>query len=203
MLYEFIYGVGPFRTLKAKTWGLTPKDLGLKDTNEPIDLDAIGKLVKAKSLTSKVKDAAIDRAILEMEPEYPDTVFTEVSKDLIQKLLRKDKRIRLGSGPTGIDEIMSHEFFKPIEFSQLELMDPPFKPDMKSINAMHQGDIGSFRDSSEADLQKLTPEDHDHYKTWDYVCKTNYESEIVEFLMYEEVMVSLLVSFVIRLFYLS
>ena len=51
------------------------------------------------------------------------------------------------------------------------------------------GDIGSFKDATEADQQKLTAEDHEHYKKWDYICKPSYEAEIVEFLMYEEVWV--------------
>ena len=139
VIYEFIYGVGPFRTLKAKTWGLSAKDLGLEEDNQPFDFSKVALSQKSKSLTSKVKDGAIDRAIQEMEPEYPDSVFDATTRDLIQKLLRKDCRHRLGAGTLGIKEIMAHDFFKPIDFLQLEVMEPPFKPDMKSINAQHQG----------------------------------------------------------------
>ena len=90
-------------------------------------------------MSSKLKDTAIDKAIIEMEPEYPDSIFDATTKDLIQKLLKKNPHERIGTGPLGIQEIMNHDFFKPLDFLQLETMDPPFKPDMKSINAQHQG----------------------------------------------------------------
>ena len=41
-----------------------------------------------------------------LEPEYPDDIFDNVTKDLITRLLIKDPTQRLGSGPMGIHEIL-------------------------------------------------------------------------------------------------
>ena len=51
-------------------------------------------------------------------------------------------------------------------------------------------DVGTFKDNNEAEQLKLTPDDQEHYKNWEYVCPTSYEAEIVEFLRYEDAMVS-------------
>lgn len=69
-IYEFLYGISPFRTERARQWGDFPK------------------VEKAD------KDRAIDTAIREMEPEF-DSSFDNESKDLISKLLIKDGRISI------------------------------------------------------------------------------------------------------------
>ena len=84
-VYEFMYGISPFRTEKARKWGDFPK------------------IEKAD------RDKAIDLAIQQMDPEFDDHVFDEVSKDLITKLLNKDGKLRLGAN--GHKEIIAHPWF--------------------------------------------------------------------------------------------
>ena len=84
-LYEFMYGISPFRTDKARRWGEFPKI-------EKVD-----------------RDRAIDLAIQQMEPDYDDALFHPIIKDLISKLLIKDGKKRLGAN--GFHEIAAHPWF--------------------------------------------------------------------------------------------
>lgn len=51
------------------------------------------------------------RRILKSEPPYPQEM-TALAKDLIQCLLMKDPKKRLGCGSGSADEIKQHSFFK-------------------------------------------------------------------------------------------
>ena len=57
--------------------------------------------------------------------------FSNKSKDLIRKLLRKDYTKRIG-----MKEIKSHPFFKEIDWGRLydKKISPPYKPSMREIN---------------------------------------------------------------------
>ncbi|CAM9429644.1 unnamed protein product [Chrysoparadoxa australica] len=116
VLYEFICGVCPFRTERAKTWCID---------------------------TIKEKDKRIDQAVMEMEPEYPPGYFDSVNQDLCQKLLQKDPKQRLGAD--GYREVLEHAYFDGIDFGALlSLTAPgPFIPE-QDINAAPQRAIGSF-----------------------------------------------------------
>ena len=66
---------------------------------------------------------------------FPDHASTAV-KDLIDKLLSKEPRMRLGSDPMDGDEIMKHPFFADIQWEKLlkkELV-PPFVPSDQAIS---------------------------------------------------------------------
>ncbi|GLD95185.1 hypothetical protein PINS_up003827 [Pythium insidiosum] len=58
------------------------------------------------------------------------SAFSEEAKDLLTGLLRRDPAKRLGSGPSGAQEIMDHPFFASIDFDKLmkKELEPPFKP---------------------------------------------------------------------------
>ena len=85
LVYEFLYGISPFRTEKARQWGDFPK------------------VEKAD------RDKAIDLAIQQMEPDFDDPVFDDESKDLIRRLVHKDQKQRLGA--RGYREIATHPWF--------------------------------------------------------------------------------------------
>ncbi|XP_026568796.1 ribosomal protein S6 kinase alpha-5 isoform X1 [Pseudonaja textilis] len=73
--------------------------------------------------------ADISRRILKSEPPYPQEM-TAFAKDLIQRLLMKDPKKRLGCGSGSADEIKQHSFFKKINWSDLaaKKVSAPFKP---------------------------------------------------------------------------
>jgi serine/threonine protein kinase len=157
--YEFLYGIGPFRTERAKNWG------------------DFAKIEKAD------REKAIDLAIREMEPEYEETISPEAI-DLIQSLLKKNPNERLGSNG-GAVEIMSHPWFSSIEWDNLNTCKAPIIP-TKDINMQTQSEIGSFSDEKSAKQLDLNEQDHKHYEKWDYVSIKSFQQEMVDFLYFEE-----------------
>ncbi|CEG48617.1 agc rsk rskp90 protein kinase [Plasmopara halstedii] len=56
--------------------------------------------------------------------------FSDAAISLINGLLTRDPMIRLGSGPRGADEVLTHPFFDCIDWPELleRRMLPPFNP---------------------------------------------------------------------------
>ncbi|XP_062432363.1 ribosomal protein S6 kinase alpha-5 isoform X1 [Rhea pennata] len=77
----------------------------------------------------KNSQAEISRRILKSEPPYPQEM-SALSKDIIQRLLMKDPKKRLGCGPTDADEIKQHPFFQNLNWDDLaaKKVSAPFKP---------------------------------------------------------------------------
>ncbi|XP_028573545.2 ribosomal protein S6 kinase alpha-5 [Podarcis muralis] len=71
----------------------------------------------------------ISRRILKSEPPYPQEI-TALAKDIIQGLLMKDPKKRLGCGSNGADEIKQHPFFQKLNWNDLaaKIVPAPFKP---------------------------------------------------------------------------
>jgi serine/threonine protein kinase len=156
MLYEFMAGTSPFRTARAKAWG---------------------------GYERKDRDKAIDKAILEMEPEYNDK-FDDNARDICDRLLDKNPATRLGVN--GVEEIMDHPWFAEVDWDEMKAdrTPPPFVP-KRDINAASQAEIGQFQDDSSRRVE-LTEEDHQIYANWNYTNSKMYQSEIVEFMTLEE-----------------
>ena len=72
-------------------------------------------------------------AILADEPLYPIHMPRD-SVSILQKLLTREPELRLGSGPTDAQEIMSHAFFRNINWDDVrdKKVPPPFLPSIKS-----------------------------------------------------------------------
>jgi serine/threonine protein kinase len=70
-------------------------------------------------------------AILADEPLYP---IPRDSVSILQKLLTREPEMRLGSGPTDAQEIMSHAFFRNINWDDIyhKRVQPPFTPQITS-----------------------------------------------------------------------
>ena len=95
-----------------------------------------------------------------MEPDFDDSVFTELSKDLIRKLLNKDGRSRLGAN--GYTEITAHPWFRGIDWDNITRSKPPMKPP-KDINMATQSAIGMFADEVQSRKVDLSEEDQKNY----------------------------------------
>jgi len=156
IVYEFLAGVCPFRTDRAKHWG---------------------------GYERKDRDKAIDKATLEMDPEFNE-LFDDDSRDLCLALLDKNPDLRLGAG--GPEEIMDHPWFDEIDWDELKAdrTPPPFIP-KKDINAASQSEIGQFQEDH-SKKSELTEEDHQIYANWNYTNSKMFQSEVVEFLTLEE-----------------
>lgn len=95
----------------------------------------------------------IYEAILSDEPLYPISMPKE-SVSILQKLLTREPTDRLGSGPTDAQEVMSHAFFKNINWDDIYLkrVPPPFKPAIKNAT-----DTSNFDSEFTSVTPVLTP----------------------------------------------
>ncbi|XP_038665664.1 ribosomal protein S6 kinase alpha-5-like isoform X1 [Scyliorhinus canicula] len=78
---------------------------------------------------AKNSQSEISRRILKNDPPF-SVEIQPTAKNLIQKLLKKNPKQRLGSGPTGAGEIKSHAFFQGLNWRDLAIkaIKPPVKP---------------------------------------------------------------------------
>lgn len=163
--------------------------------NETVDWWSYGCLVyellygKCPFRTSKAKalhqdkQQAYDKATLELTPAYDAKYFSSDAAELIQQLLIRDPRKRLGA--KGADEIKRMRFFSSIDWDRMEQMQvpPPFVPD-NEINAASQADIGLF-DIATVKGIKLSEQEQAAYSGWDYVCPETFQREAIEYLVWE------------------
>ncbi|XP_029453648.1 ribosomal protein S6 kinase alpha-5 [Rhinatrema bivittatum] len=88
----------------------------------------------------KNSQAEISRRILKNDPPYPPEM-SSIAKEIIQSLLIKDPKKRLGCGPSGSEEIKKHPFFQNINWDNLaaKKVPAPFKPVIRD-----ELDVGNF-----------------------------------------------------------
>ncbi|XP_039625304.1 ribosomal protein S6 kinase alpha-4 [Polypterus senegalus] len=81
----------------------------------------------------KNSQAEVSRRIMRCDPPYPHEM-SPLARDLLHKLLVKDPRKRLGSGPQGAAEIKSHPFFKGLNWVDLaaKKIAAPFEPEIRN-----------------------------------------------------------------------
>uniref|UniRef100_UPI00358EB8D6 ribosomal protein S6 kinase alpha-5 isoform X2 n=1 Tax=Myxine glutinosa TaxID=7769 RepID=UPI00358EB8D6 len=77
----------------------------------------------------KNNQAEISRRILRSNPPFPPEIST-TARDLMERLIVKDPKKRLGSGHDGMDEIKKHAFFQGLDWEALacKQVPAPFKP---------------------------------------------------------------------------
>jgi serine/threonine protein kinase len=92
-------------------------------------------------------------AILADEPLYPIHMPRD-SVSILQKLLTREPELRLGSGPTDAQEIMSHAFFRNINWDDVyhKRITPPFIPTITSAT-----DTSNFDQEFTSVTPVLTP----------------------------------------------
>lgn len=79
-----------------------------------------------------------------MDPDYDPTFFSPEAQALIEGLLQRDPKRRLGKN--GAAEIKAMAFFDSMDWARLELKElvSPFSPGRDIINAESQSHIGDF-----------------------------------------------------------
>ncbi|KAL9616630.1 MAG: hypothetical protein Q9160_008513 [Pyrenula sp. 1 TL-2023] len=92
-------------------------------------------------------------AILADEPLYP-IHMPRNSVSILQKLLTREPELRLGSGPTDAQEIMSHAFFRDVNWEDVyqKRIKAPFQPQIKSAT-----DTSNFDQEFTSVTPVLTP----------------------------------------------
>lgn len=157
-LAEFISGTNPFRSEVALNFGLE----------------------KGK----KTKEKAIDFATLEMHPEFDSEKFNEDAADICRRLLDKNEATRLGVN--GCKEIMSHPWFRDINWEEIitDKMRPPYIPP-KDVNAASQSEIGTFAEDKKFHETVMSDKDQAVYDNWNFTNSKAFGAEVIEFLIYE------------------
>ena len=157
-LAEFISGTNPFRSEVALNFGLE----------------------KGK----KTKEKAIDFATLEMHPEFDSEKFNEDAADICRRLLDKNETTRLGVN--GCKEIMSHPWFRDINWEEIitDKMRPPYLPP-KDVNAASQSEIGTFAEDKKFHETVMSDKDQAVYDKWNFTNSKAFAAEVIEFLIYE------------------
>ena len=92
-------------------------------------------------------------AILADEPLYPIHMPRD-SVSILQKLLTREPELRLGSGPTDAQEVMSHAFFRNINWDDIysRRVPPPFLPQISNAT-----DTSNFDQEFTSVTPVLTP----------------------------------------------
>jgi serine/threonine protein kinase len=128
MLFEFYIGQCPFTESWAKT-----ADRDAATTDWPIVFpDKVGGL-------------------------NGDETFPAEAKDLICKLLDRDRAKRLGAKPDAIDLVKAHPYFADVEWG-VRLV-PPWLPPADAINAVSQSELAERNKEGEYKKIKLEAED--------------------------------------------
>ncbi|XP_033716836.1 ribosomal protein S6 kinase alpha-4 isoform X2 [Lagenorhynchus albirostris] len=84
--------------------------------------------------------AEVSRRILKCSPPFPPRIGP-VAQDLLQRLLCKDPKKRLGAGHQGAQEVKNHPFFQGLDWAALAArkIPAPFRPQIRS-----ELDVGNF-----------------------------------------------------------
>ncbi|KAL7673192.1 hypothetical protein ACOME3_008060 [Neoechinorhynchus agilis] len=71
-------------------------------------------------------------------PEF----LSNQARDLVRKLLRRSVPQRLGSGPTGTEEVKQHSFFETVDWQKVQNreVEPPYRPEVKGEDDASQFD---------------------------------------------------------------
>ena len=101
--------------------------------------------------------------------------FSEESKDLIIKLLNKDPKKRLGSGKNGFNNLKNHEYFKNINWDDLEnkKIKAPFVPnldnsmDLKYFDKIFTEEVNITKENNDDSLNNST-KTTDNYVNFSY-----------------------------------
>jgi len=130
--------------------------------------------------------SALDKNVVDMEPEYPSIYFSDNAKDFLQKLMRKNPDVRLGIN--GIEEIKKHPWFDPIDFGLLEAgyLEPPFAPNQDEVNADSLRHLGRNQQDDKYKKIRLTTDFQNQLNYFHYQSNIALQEEIVEVLQKED-----------------
>jgi serine/threonine protein kinase len=125
--------------------------------DKAVDWWAFGVLLYQMILTKTPfkgdDEEEVFNAILTDEPLYPISMSKE-AVDIIQKLLTRDPKLRLGSTERDAEEIMEHPYFADVDFEAILNLDvnPPYQPEVNDPR-----DPKCFEEEFTSQAAKLTP----------------------------------------------
>jgi serine/threonine protein kinase len=110
-------------------------------------------------------DTADDNAAtLQNDPDLNPAAFSRAAISLLQGLLEKDPRKRLGCGPGGVAEVMAHPFFAGLDWVAVKnkQIRPPFRPMMNVLDSTKP--VRGWSDKDKAKLAVTTLDGKDQVR---------------------------------------
>lgn len=129
------------------------------------------------------KSSALDRNVIEMEPEFSPHYFSPKARSILKGLMAKNPPTRLGY--YDILDIKQHPWFDEIDFGLLEAgyLKPPFDPPkLDQVHSPIQANDGAPPQDKQYINIKITPEFEDALKDFEYISKETLQEELVEVL---------------------
>lgn len=93
--------------------------------------------------------------------------LSDITKDLLCRLLNKDPSNRLGCGEGGWDEIKRHPFFEGIEWTEISNMKPPYIPSQEVLDH-YDNNPTTVLPEKEKRREKLDPQLMNKFDSWSY-----------------------------------
>ena len=164
-------------TICGTPYYIAPEILEKKGYNNAVDWWSLGclmyEMLKGKPLFN-FSDGKININEYKKEIILPNN-FSEESKDLIIKLLNIDPKKRLGSGKNGFNNLKNHEYFKNINWDDLEnkKIKAPFVPnldnsmDLKYFDKIFTEEVNITKESNNDSLNNST-KTTDNYVNFSY-----------------------------------
>jgi len=129
------------------------------------------------------KSSALDRNVIEMEPEFSPHYFSPKARSILKGLMAKNPPTRLGY--FNIIDIKQHPWFDEIDFGLLEAgyLKPPFDPPkLDQVHSPIQSNDGAPPQDKQYINIKITAEFEDALKDFQYISKQTLQEELVEVL---------------------
>jgi len=136
-----------------------------------------------KRKTHHRKSSALDRNVIEMEPEFSPHYFSPKARSILKGLMAKNPPTRLGYN--NILDIKQHPWFDEVDFGLLEAgyLKPPFDPPkLDQVHSPIQANDGAPPQDKQYINIKITPEFEDALKDFEYISKETLQEELVEVL---------------------
>ncbi|XP_010272148.1 PREDICTED: serine/threonine-protein kinase AtPK2/AtPK19-like isoform X2 [Nelumbo nucifera] len=114
---------------------MAPEILSSKGHNKDADWWSIGillyEMLTGQPPFTHANRQKLQQRIIREKVKLPPFLSSE-AHSLLKGLLQKEPSKRLGSGPSGSDEIKNHKWFRPINWKKLEArqLEPKFKPNV-------------------------------------------------------------------------
>eukprot|EP00485_Elphidium_margaritaceum_P015503 CAMPEP_0202727610 /NCGR_PEP_ID=MMETSP1385-20130828/185210_1 /ASSEMBLY_ACC=CAM_ASM_000861 /TAXON_ID=933848 /ORGANISM="Elphidium margaritaceum" /LENGTH=676 /DNA_ID=CAMNT_0049393853 /DNA_START=128 /DNA_END=2158 /DNA_ORIENTATION=- len=129
------------------------------------------------------KSSALDRNVIEMEPEFPPHYFSPKARSILKGLMAKHPPTRLGY--LSINHIKQHPWFDDVDFGLLEAgyLKPPFDPPkLDQVHSpIHSAEGAPPQDKQYANI-KITAEFEEALKDFEFLSKQTMQEELVEVL---------------------
>jgi len=129
------------------------------------------------------KSSALDRNVIEMEPEFSPHYFSPKARSILKGLMAKNPHTRLGY--EDILHIKEHPWFDEIDFGLLEAgyLKPPFDPPkLEQVHAPMSSKESAPPQDKKYESVVITQEFDESLRDFEFISKVRLQEELVEVL---------------------